>query len=196
LRVFLAIDIPDEVRRAIGELIEKLRATCRGARWARVEGMHITLKFIGEAFPEKVERIKSEMRPIQLPAPVELNFRDVGFFPNARSPRVFWAGVETTPNLAELVQEIERRLEPLGIGRELRPFRPHLTLARFRSQDGLAQLREALAKLAPFEFGAARAGEFHLYQSHLKREGAEYTKLESFPFALHSTVQGFAQDAE
>ena len=187
MRVFLAIDIPNEVRRAIDELIGKLQATCRGARWARVEGMHLTLKFIGEALPEKVERIKAELKAIRLAAPVELNFRNVGFFPTARSPRVFWAGVEATPNLAELANEIEQRLEPLGIQRESRPFRPHLTLARFRSLDGLAQLREALDSLAPFEFGSARTGEFHLYQSRLKPAGAEYTKLESFPFARNAS---------
>ncbi len=183
MRVFIALDIPEGVRRAIGELIAKLQTSCRGARWARTDGMHVTLKFIGEAGPATVEQTKAELHAIRSSAPVEIQFRDVGFFPNARHPRVFWAGIEATPNLAELAAEIERRFEPLGIPRESRPFRPHLTLARFKSQEGLPRLHEALAKLGSFEFGSMGTGEFHLYESHLKSSGAEYTKLATFRFA-------------
>ncbi len=183
MRVFVALDIPDRIRQALAGLIGKLERTCRGARWVRVEGLHVTLKFIGEAAPEMVERIQAELATIRLAAPVETSFRDVGFFPNERHPRVFWVGIAATPNLAELAAEIERRLEPLGIPSESRPFRPHLTLARFKSEDGLERLREELRSAGPFEFGSTQAGELHLYRSQLKPGGAEYTRLKTFPFA-------------
>lgn len=186
MRVFVAMDVPEEVRGAIREFVARLEAECkgtRGARWARVEGMHVTLKFIGEIPAEKVEEIKKELEGVRSAAAVEMNFRGVGFFPNAKHPRVFWAGIEATPNLAEMAEEIEKHLERLGIPREERAFRPHLTLARFKSEEGLPKLREAIEKAGPAEFGSTRSSEFHLYESKLKRGGAEYTRLARFEFA-------------
>ncbi len=182
MRLFVALDIPDEVRRALSNLIGKLEREGRGARWVRVEGMHLTLKFIGHVSPETAQRVQEELRAIRSAAPAEMNFRNVGFFPTARHPRVFWVGIEASPNLAELAAAIETRLEPLGIPREQRPFRPHLTLARFRSEEGLPRLRDALEKLSPFEFGATSVEEFHLYESRLKPGGAEYLRLATFRF--------------
>jgi 2'-5' RNA ligase len=185
VRVFVAMDVPEEVKGKIRDFVGRLEAECkgaRGARWARVEGMHVTLKFIGELDVEKVEEIKKELEGVQSAAAVELNFRGVGFFPNAKHPRVFWAGIEATANLAEMAAEIEKRLERLGIPREGRAFRPHLTLARFKSEEGLAKLREAIEKTGTMEFGATRGSEFYLYESKLMRRGAEYTRLASFKF--------------
>ena len=182
MRVFVAIPVPDEVRRALGELIAKLRRSCPRARWVRVDGMHVTLKFIGETSDENIERIKAAVAQVRSAAPVELRFRNTGFFPNPKHPRVFWAGIDATPNLAEIADAIESKLEPLGIPRETRAFHPHLTLARFNSQEGVRGLGEALAQLAPFEFGATTTRQFHLYQSVLKHGGAEYTVLTDFDF--------------
>ncbi len=182
MRVFVAIPVPDEVRRGLGELIAKLQRTCPAARWVRAEGMHVTLKFIGEATEEKVERVKAALRAVRSTAPIELHFRNTGFFPNPKHPRVFWARIDATPNLAEIAEAIEEKIEPLGIPREARAFRPHLTLARFDSQAGIPRLGEALTQLAPFDFGATTARQFHLYQSVLKRGGAEYAVLADFDF--------------
>jgi len=176
------MDIPDEVRRALREFVAKLEPQCRGARWTRLEGIHVTLKFIGEASPEKVEFIKRALSGVQSASAVEMTFRGVGFFPNAKHARVLWAGIEATANLAELAAEIEKRMEHLGIRREGRAFHPHLTLARFKSEEGLAHLHETLEKLGAAEFGRMQSGEFHLYESRLKPGGAEYSKLASFPF--------------
>lgn len=167
----------------MGEHIGQWAKVCRGARWVRAQGLHVTLKFIGEAQPEIVERIETHLAAIRLAAPVAMSFRDVGFFPNQRHPRVFWVGIAATPNLAELTTEVEQRLEPLGIPREQRPLRPHLTVARFKSEDGLDRLREAVHNAGPLEFGSTRTGELHLYRSHLKPGGAEYTRLKTFSFA-------------
>ena len=185
MRLFVALDIPDGVRRAIGEMIARLRDVAHGARWVRAEGVHVTLKFIGEMPAERVASIKQALRGARgagVVAPVEANFRGAGFFPNERHPRVFWAGVEASPNLAELAREVDARLSSLGIAAETREFRPHLTLARFKSEDGLPRLREEIKKLEPFDFGSMQASEFHLFQSLLGAGGAKYTKLATFPF--------------
>jgi 2'-5' RNA ligase len=183
VRIFIAMDVPEEVKGKIREFVAKMERACqgaRGARWARVEGMHVTLKFIGEVATEKVEQIKKELEGVRSAAAVEMNFRGVGFFPNAKHPRVFWAGIEATANLAEMAGEIEKRLERLGIPREGRAFRPHLTLARFKSEEGLPKLREAIEKAGAMEFGVTRSSEFYLYESKLMRGGAVYTRLATF----------------
>ena len=105
----------------------------------------------------------------------------LGFFPNARRPRVFWAGVEADPQLAALAEAIEAKLDPLGIPAEKRDFHPHLTLARFDSPQGTQALVAAVEALAAPEFGGETFNEFHLYQSVLKRSGAEYTRLVTYP---------------
>jgi 2'-5' RNA ligase len=183
MRVFVALDIPAEVRAAAAALVVKLRPAWRDARWVRTEGAHITLKFIGEVPPEKVKAIEAALAPIQTPVPIEMNFRGVGFFPNDRHPRVFWAGIEAGPELAGLAATVEASLEPLGIAREQRAFSPHLTLARLDSTRGLDALRAAIASAGPMEFGRTTARDFHLYQSVLKPSGAEYTRLATCHFA-------------
>ena len=189
MRAFVALDIPEQVRAAIGALITKLRPECRDAKWVRIEGVHLTLKFIGEVEPEKIEPIKASLAQVHFPHSMELKFRNVGFFPNERRPRVFWAGIEAGPELGVLAAAVETALEPLGIAKEQRAFSPHLTLARLETLHGaganasLDRLREAISLAGPLEFGGGITNEFHLYQSVLKPGGAEYTRLATFRFA-------------
>jgi 2'-5' RNA ligase len=114
---------------------------------------------------------------------VALDFRGLGFFPNEKHPRVFWAGVETSPNLKILAAEIENAMQKIGIPQESRPFSPHLTLARFEPPRLAEQLRSAIQEHEARDFGSLRASQFHLIESKLKSSGAEYTTVESFPFA-------------
>jgi len=180
MRLFVALDIPEGVRAAVGTLAGKLRNSCRSARWVRVEGLHVTLKFIGETPPEKAEAIKKALAAVPFASPVSMNFRGLGFFPNERRPRVLWVGIEAGPELGVLAQAVEAALEPLQISREERPFSPHLTPARFDSPGGVNKLQAAIESAGPLEFGRATANEFYLYQSVLKRGGAEYTRLATF----------------
>jgi 2'-5' RNA ligase len=182
MRLFVALDIPEDVRQEIDALVAKLRGACRNARWVRIEGAHITLKFIGEVPAEKAEDIKTALGTVPFPAPIKMSFRGLGFFPNERRPRVLWAGIEANGELGALAAAVETALEPLGIAREERAFSPHLTLARFDSPSHLKRLHAGIAAAGSLEFGRAIASEFHLYQSVLKRAGAEYTRLATFRF--------------
>lgn len=177
------MDIPEDVRAAIGALVANLRAACRNARWVRIEGAHLTLKFIGEVSPEEAEGIKTALATVPFPAPITIHFGGLGFFPNDRRPHVLWSGIEAGPELAALAAAVETALGPLGIPRDDRAFSPHLTLARFDSPEGLNDLHSAIEAAGPLEFGSTTAKEFHLYQSVLKRSGAEYTRLATFAFA-------------
>lgn len=188
MRLFVALELPPAVRAALGEVSSRLRprpaAAGRGLRWTDPAGIHLTLKFIGEIEAAAVEAIRGALAGIRAENPVEVAFRGLGWFPNARHPRVLWAGVEAGSALAELAGEIERVLEPLGIARETRKFEPHLTLARIKSEEGLDELRREAERLGAPEFGRAAYSEFDLMESRLRPQGAVYTRVERFPFAV------------
>jgi 2'-5' RNA ligase len=188
VRLFVALEIPTEVREDFAALINELRAADSSfsknrARWVRPENLHVTLKFIGHVDTGKLDAIRAALGEVRADGPVALRFRGLGFFPNGRRPRVFWAGMEASPNLAALATEIDLRLKKVGIAGEAREFEPHLTLARFDPpgiSDGLSEIaQQNVAR----EFGAARTGEFHLFESKTRPSGAEYSRLSSFPFA-------------
>src|SRR5258708_38523611 len=92
MRIFIALDIPDEIRARMMEYLEHARSLAPEARWARPEGLHVTLKFIGEAGEAKGEEIKSALAGVKA-APFEVSFANVGFFPAPQAPRGFWIGV-------------------------------------------------------------------------------------------------------
>lgn len=200
MRLFVALDLPDDVRRALGDLIAELRAQCPGARWARPEGMHLTLKFLGHVNDDpdarRLASIQAALSTIRSNAPVNLRFRGIGFFPDSRRPRVIWCGIDATPNLAQLAADIESVLKPLGFAPENRDFVPHLTLARLEvshrpsKANGLGADREKLAQateeMNTREFGSARVTEFHLFESILKPSGAQYRKIETYSFVKAS----------
>jgi len=183
VRLFVALDIPEDVRASLAQLRERFEKFCRSARWVRLEGAHITLKFIGETPLEQTDRVRAALELLRARPPFALRFAGLGFFPDERRPRVFWAGMEGGAPLADLAAAIETSLAALGVPREKREFRPHLTLARFDSAKRLDPLRAAVAGFAAEEFGRATVSEFHLYQSILKRSGAEYTRLATYPFS-------------
>jgi 2'-5' RNA ligase len=183
MRLFVALDVPNDVREALHNLIAKLKPLCKTARWARPEGMHVTLKFIGHVEPAKLGAIRATLATIPLAEPVELNFRGVGFFPNPRRPRVLWCGVEASANLETLASNISHALNPLGVPADDREFTPHLTLARFKSPEGVEALTRSIGEMASHQFGSVRVHNFHLYESFLKPSGAEYKKIEMYPFA-------------
>lgn len=187
MRLFVALDVPDETRRALGGVIQKFQSVCRAARWMRAESIHVTLKFIGEVEEAKLPAIKDSLANVKSSGPIEIAFGNFGFFPTERRPRVFWLGIESGPELAALAADISSALEPVGIPREERAFRPHLTLARFKTEKGLSKLREIVAPLAHQNFGNTVATQFHLYESVLNPSGAVHTKLATYRFAEGAT---------
>jgi 2'-5' RNA ligase len=190
MRLFVAIDIDAEIRRRLAQFRDQMRPFAPDVRWVGPETFHVTLQFLGET--KKVDALQRALHQVK-GSPLDLTFRSAGFFPNPKSPRVFWIGIESGENLQELVKSIAEVLQPLGFERDLGPFKPHLTLARVgsgrprpvsgdRSASGLQQVRAKLEALPPLEFGTMTAREFCLYESKLSPAGAQYTKLCRYPF--------------
>ena len=181
MRIFIALDIPPEIRSRISDFMERARLLAPNARWARVEGLHVTLKFVGEAGDARVNEIKAALRAVQSTA-FEVKFQGVGFFPNPKAARVFWIGVDGGDALPRLASAVDACLEKLGIVPEDKPYHPHLTLARASSHP-LRELQPLLADSPPgpgTTFGTMTAREFFVYQSQPQKGGSRYTKLERF----------------
>jgi 2'-5' RNA ligase len=183
MRLFVAIELPEHVRQNLADLLHEFRAISPQTKWVRPENMHLTLKFLGETASEQLNEVKATLHRIYSSEPIELEFRGLGFFPNARRPRVLWAGIESSLNLSGVATEIDQALHKLGFPLDDRTFTPHLTLARF-SQPALSPALQAAAlENASRAFGAFFVRQFQLIESKLKSAGAEYTTLQSFSFA-------------
>jgi RNA 2',3'-cyclic 3'-phosphodiesterase len=192
MRLFIALDIDDPIRERISRFVDEVRNLSLDARWVKLESLHVTLKFIGERPDDAVEQIKQELKDVSATT-TEIKFRGYGFFPTPKSARVFWIGMESGPQLAQLAAAIDERMASLGIKKEDRAFSPHLTLARaaggsgsprWRKGDGpnraFSYLQEKLSALPVPEFGTMTPREFFLYQSQLLPKGSRYTKLAKF----------------
>ncbi|HEY6373775.1 MAG TPA: RNA 2',3'-cyclic phosphodiesterase [Candidatus Sulfotelmatobacter sp.] len=192
MRLFLALDIPDAIRDRIARFLEGASGFAPDARWAKPESLHVTLKFIGEQPDAAVEQIKQALSTIESSAP-EIHFCGYGFFPTAISARVFWIGMEATPQLAALAAAIDDKMPALGIPKEDRAFSPHLTLARGAGASAsprrnkkdapnrtFHRLQEKLAALPAPDFGTMTLRSFFLCQSQLSPKGSKYTKLSEF----------------
>ncbi len=205
MRIFIGIDLDPEIRARISRFLEGVQGFAPDARWVRPESLHVTLKFIGEQLPERVEAIGERLRRVECSA-FEIGSGGYGFFPAAKAPRVFWIGIQAGPQLAKLAESIDIAVAELGIPRSSgdRPFSPHLTLARggagrrsgspkWRKGDGpntvFAVLEKRLAAMGEpnfgeLDFGAMTVHEFILYRSQLSPGGSKYTKLQRFPLRV------------
>ena len=181
MRAFLAIDLPDPLHAALAEAQQVFRSACRDARWTRPEGIHLTLKFLGQISDAQTQQVVEALAQIGPFQPFSVEVKGFGFFPQARRPRVFWAGVAAPAALAELAARVESHMEKIGFAREDRTFNPHLTLARFEVPRPQPALEAAVAGRATTSLGNFEASEFFLFESKLSPQGAQYRKVMRFP---------------
>lgn len=186
MRLFIAIEVSDDIRRRLKSLLDELRGIAPQVKWVRAANLHVTLKFLGNTDAAKIAAISTALQSIRSPQPVSLEFRGLGFFPNERRPRVFWAGMTSFPNLPVLAADIDRAVHQFGVPLEERPFTPHLTLARFDPPGLPPKLAAVLKQHSSENFGSLLTREFHLIESKLKSTGAEYTTIQSFRFVAEN----------
>jgi len=178
LRSFIAIELPEAVRTALSEFQRELQECRADVRWVRIEGIHLTLKFLGEISDKDAQKITEAIGGTgKKYSSFNLQIRGAGVFPNRKSPRVLWTGVEESVILQGLQREIEDALSSLGFEREDRAFSPHLTLGRFRSSFGKGPLLEQLELNKDREFGHINVEAVSFMKSELGPSGAKYTKM-------------------
>jgi RNA 2',3'-cyclic 3'-phosphodiesterase len=198
LRTFIAIELDQELKATLADIQTRLRSVVspRAVRWVGSEGIHLTLKFLGDTPLDKVEQVKLALAQAaeEIPA-FTVTVGRVGCFPDVRRPRVVWVGVqEPSGSLARLWRAVESHVAPLGYPTEKRPFSPHLTLGRVQRYISGAELRgigQAVAELAAGMTGAQdemAVSAVAYIKSDLRPTGAIYTTL------AEARLQGQAGD--
>ena len=184
MRTFIAINLSPEIKKTLSLLIDELDKGSRNIRWIRQEGMHLTLKFLGEIGRERVPEIEDVLIRISKNyEPFVLKFEGTGSFPPGnKNPRVLWVGIEEGETLKALQSQLEGELEKLGFPRERRKFHAHLTLGRVKSFFNLRETLSLLEKYRERNFGEMEAEKITFFQSILKPTGAEYSVLSEFEF--------------
>lgn len=183
IRSFLAIALPDELKRKITTYTSSLSKYAGKLRWTNAQNLHLTLKFLGEQQSEKIDALIAELssNPLQIPS-FKLDTTNLGAFPNIKRPRVIWLGVESTPqnSLFKLRNQIENRCKLLGFEKENKKFNAHLTISRVKFPMDLDEMWE-FTKQNVFSEYRFEVDKFVLMKSTLKPSGAEYRVLQNFP---------------
>ncbi|MBZ0296925.1 MAG: RNA 2',3'-cyclic phosphodiesterase [Anaerolineae bacterium] len=171
MRLFVAIDLPGTVKDQLG----KLQTPIPTARWVSREQMHLTLFFIGET--EKNRAVQEALAQVQA-APFEMALEGVGRFPGGsrKPPRVLWVGVKAPAALGQLHTAVTAALVDMGFNAESRPFSPHITLARLKTERPLREVDAFLQAQADFRTAPFRVDRFVLFASTLTPQGARYSQ--------------------
>ncbi|HJY80927.1 MAG TPA: RNA 2',3'-cyclic phosphodiesterase [Candidatus Binatia bacterium] len=181
IRAFIAVNLAAPVIEEIAKVRFALQEAKGDVRWTRSEGLHLTLKFLGDIARNQVEPILAAIREaLHGQQPLYLVAQGLGAFPNLRRPRVLWVGL-SGEGLPEMRRAIETALMPLDFPPEEREFTPHLTLGRVRSLRGWERLLAVVKAYEQVCFGESTVDQVILYQSELRPEGAVYSPLGAIP---------------
>ncbi|MCZ7643829.1 MAG: RNA 2',3'-cyclic phosphodiesterase [Planctomycetota bacterium] len=188
VRAFIAVELDDDVKRALRPAMAKLqeRHARADVRWVPESNWHLTVKFLGDVPWLEIGRIGTALQELAAETPAfELEVKGLGAFPPDRSPRIVAAGIgRGAEELAAFHARLEARMAALGYPPENRGFKAHLTLGRVRGRRGNEMLWENLAARGAQAFGESPVEKAVLYQSELESRGARYTALATGRFKL------------
>jgi 2'-5' RNA ligase len=183
VRSFIAIELPEQIKQRLGQIQTKLKPGRSPAKWVAPEGIHLTLKFLGNISVSSIADVTRVMEEAAFGTPpFHLEVKGTGVFPDVKRVRVVWIGLAgELDKLIQLQKRLDRGLEGLGFAPETRPFTAHLTLARMRDEASPSE-RAAMGELvskAEFDAGGFAVDRVNLMKSQLTREGAIYSRLAS-----------------
>ena len=184
IRSFLAFDLPSTWKEKMAHISKGKRASYLDVRWVKPENIHLTLVFLGNIPSERIEDLGLVVEDAARGyAPFSVHLHGMGYFPGRGSPRVLWIGLGgDIERMAGFRNDVQNRLKPFGIQQEKRPYRPHLTLGRFRKSGRKNRLLgDFLLKNGNVTSNSVVFDTLYLYKSDLRREGPIYARLASWP---------------
>ena len=180
IRIFIALELPEEVKKEILKIQRRLVIKDAKIRWMSKENTHLTLKFLGGVEESLMPNIYETMdRASKSLNSFQLNLSNAGLFPNRGRPKIIWAGIGgSTSELESLAEKCDFAMHRIGFERENRKFKPHVTIGRIKSLSDAEDLSQRLNDLevGPIEFKAAK---INIIKSDLTSSGAVYTLLNS-----------------
>ena len=184
-RVFCAIDLPTDLKQKLAIHVEQLKKeTGVKAGWTRTENIHLTIKFLGNIPVSNVKQLsQAATRAVKSLAPFKLTAEYCGAFPTHGPPRVLWIGItDSSAQLARLYVRLDEECAAVGLPKEMRPFHPHLTLARIRHTANARALGAAHRELS-FPLSEFAVNELLVIRSELGKDGSKYTTVSRHAFA-------------
>jgi RNA 2',3'-cyclic 3'-phosphodiesterase len=183
LRCFIAIGIPEPIRKEIHDLLNILKKYDTDIKWVVPENIHVTLKFLGDTaeglLPGIVESLRTVASSLE---PFYIKIYGTGLFPDKKFPRVIWIGIEHSEMLMKLHADVDQSMSLLGYQKEGREFQPHLTLGRIRARKGIIPIVNELDTVQKKDFGTFQVDMIKLMKSELHPKGSKYTSLYDIPF--------------
>lgn len=175
VRAFVALPLDAGTRERVVEALAPLRERLRGVRWSAAGTLHVTLRFLGDASREALERLREPLARAAARCPAaRARLPGLGVFPERGSPRVLWLAVDPGPRVLELQADCERAAVAAGFAPDAKAFRPHLTLGRWRGRAGRPDLPE-------LDLGETALDRLVLFASELRSSGARHTELGAWP---------------
>jgi len=177
LRLFIAIDIGEDIRKQMSSLTAELHNIVPGMKPVNPDVMHLTIKFLGSTNEKLILQIIDEMKvSVASISSFTLRIAGAGAFPNPERARVVWVGIHTDGNnaLTLIKEELDKRLSGLGFEIEERDFKPHLTLARIKFPQKGDKIQNFVNKYSSTEFGTVNVASINLMQSTLLPSSAKY----------------------
>ncbi|TAN63569.1 RNA 2',3'-cyclic phosphodiesterase [bacterium] len=184
IRAFVAIELPENVIKMLSDTQHGLKSEgLSGIGFVRPENIHLTLKFLGDVDKGRLTAIKEALEKATESVKVfTVTVEGLGAFPSLKNPRVLWVGVNENAMLSQLQDRLEKALFDVGFEKEGRPFKPHLTLARFKTGTDARHCGKAVEALGQSQKQTFSAGSLVLFESRLSAKGAEYKALEKVSF--------------
>lgn len=179
VRLFVAVEISEEIRKKLGGFQDKLKKANADVGWVAPENLHITLKFIGSIDEEKIDEVVRIIKDsVACTKPFDLNYMGVGTFPTEKNPRIIYAdAIDPGGILAKIHEKLDNQLVALGVKHEDRQFEAHLTVGRIKTRKNVKKLIEILNSYNGFHFGLEQVTRIVLMKSDLLQKGPIYTKL-------------------
>ncbi|HUT69524.1 MAG TPA: RNA 2',3'-cyclic phosphodiesterase [Desulfatiglandales bacterium] len=187
IRSFLAFELPLQIKEQVGEISKELQQSRLPVRWVKVENIHLTIVFLGPVTEETIAGVKQKAGSIaERFSAFQIRLNRVGVFPNWRRPRVLWIGLDgEIGGLSDLRDELQAALEELGFKPENRPFRPHLTLGRFKGTVNRGEeLKWILDRFHDITSDEDYLKELILFKSDLRPAGPVHTKMAAWPLKI------------
>ncbi len=181
LRLFIAIEIPPEIKSQIAKVISQLQSAEADIRWGRPEKLHITLKFLGETREEVLPQIVLLLEGVAgNTSPFTIRYSGLGCFPTMHEPRVVWVGVDDIADrLRPLVASIEAEMTSIGLEKEVKEFHPHVTIGRMKNRKNISTLLRTMQSIT-LESQPTSITEIVLIKSELKPNGSVYGLVKAF----------------
>jgi 2'-5' RNA ligase len=178
-RLFIAVDIPDQIKEIIKKTLVQMIDVNSDIKFVACENLHLTLKFLGETNEECINKVEKLIDKVaQNHFPFSVLIKNLGWFPNFSSPKIFWLGIEQDQNnLKMLSEDFEEQFSILGFEKQTRSFQSHLTIGRVKGRKNLEKINRILEKEKGSEFGKFIVDHVVLMRSILKATGPQYLPI-------------------